>query len=88
MDNKQAASVLRRMAATRRTNPLDSSCLVRADAAERGADALEMLEWLDTINGANDMLHVKVNALWREWDGNGNFRAFCEARFEESKKHA
>lgn len=46
MDNKQAAAVLRTHAdITRKMQESAVDCMV-ADAAERGAEAIEMLEWL------------------------------------------
>lgn len=95
MDNKQAAAVLRTMerdirsvmdgvgegggwmtGATENYRP----CLI---PLQRGANALEMLEWLRRTQVIGD--------LWRTWLDDDlsrcEFLTFLEARFEESKKY-
>lgn len=52
------------------------------DAAKRGAEAIEMLEWLWAY-GDGDGLKQHADRLWDEWSGYGTFRAYCEARFKE-----
>ncbi len=75
MDNKQAAAVLRDMAAC-------SICpKLRPEAALRGADALEMLEWL-FAPGRFGLLH---SGFMKPSAEETTFLAFCKARFEESK---
>lgn len=75
MDNKQAAAVLRQAA-------MDVYC--DSQAYERGADALEMLEWLLEYTTGKEFMTLRVLQCYSQWDGCDSFRAFCEARFEES----
>lgn len=83
MDNKQAAAVLRTIIEARRMPPTDKNQLEFAEAEERGANAMEMLEWLFE-EGPWGRFCWRV--MYDEWSGEGDFRAFCEARFEESKE--
>ncbi len=73
MDNKQAAAMLRTHAAYPGFNYLRQEM-------ERGADALELLEWL---------FFYGIEDLRREWASTGAvkrpFHAFCEASFKERK---
>lgn len=82
MDNKQAAAVLREISKYTATS-LDH------DAAERGAYALEMVEWLleITATGPDSPRVLYLHRVWLKATDTTDFRAFCEARFEESKKH-
>lgn len=94
MDNKQAAAVLREQIREYRDNGYlneyqnahERSVHDRLmECVKRGADAMEMLEWLFE-QGPWGRFCWRV--MYDEWNGEGTFRAFCEARFEESKKHA
>lgn len=78
MDDKQAAAVLRHIGSDR---------LIQSDrdACQRGADALEMLEWLFEENGDIPRF-VFLRQAWLVYGKGLPFRAYCEARFEESKK--
>lgn len=79
MDNKQAAAGLRENAEYCRANgPKD-----RAESYSRGADALDMLEWLFQTDSYG---YLNQRMCYHNWNGDGDFRAFCEAMFEESKK--
>lgn len=82
MDNKQAAAVLRTIATPAGLGP---GGLVRTrveDASARGADALEMLEWLFEI-GRFGELHSE---FIYEDSSDMTFHAFCKERFRKYRK--
>ena len=80
MDSKQAATTLRTIIDARRMHPIDKDQLEFAEAEERGADAIEMLEWLLQESGG---IH-RAWLIYRTADE--PFRTYCEARFREYKK--
>ncbi len=77
MTDKQAAETLR-------TRYLGDTAEHR-EAAERGADAIEMLEWLFEREPSYGSYEIRISALFREWDGSDSPRAFCEAKWRESR---
>lgn len=76
MDNKQAAETLRTVA------QCDHEL---TEAVTRGADAIEMLEWL--LDLCDPYMRARARLLYDEWLDDGDtkktFRAFCEAKFRE-----
>ncbi len=79
MDNTQAAAVLREMIANDEAVPVWAE--EELGAVKRGADALGMLEWL-FVPGRFGLLH---SGFMKPSAGETTFRAFCEAKFAESK---
>ena len=86
MDDKQAAAVLRTHSDIRRKrleqDPGETVDVI-AEAAERGAETLEFKEWL--------FVPGRFCELWFDYElahgDTGDFLAYCEAKFEESKRH-
>ena len=76
MDSKQAAETLRTW---KRSAPCEE------DAFERGADAIEMLEWMMeiTATGPDSPRVVYLYQCWLDSIEGADFRAYCEARFGE-----
>ena len=87
MTDKQSAETLRILADMRRKMPDDSADLLLADSAERGADAIEMLEWLFGV--ADGMLQMPISRMlykrWVEDDTNDDFRDYCEKQWRASR---
>lgn len=82
MTNKQAAETLRKAAkGFLEFRDIDIPIVDVAASANRGADAIEMLEWLQR----DDCLKIHATDLWYSWDGKGTFRDFCEAKWRESR---
>ncbi len=83
MDNTQAAAVLREASdSIPKFKNIEVPMTDVAQACARGADALEMLEWL-FAPGRFGLLH---SGFMKPSAEETTFLAFCEARFEESKK--
>ena len=80
MDNKQAAETLRVYAGLQDDD-------VTGQLLLRGADAIEMLEWLLGDLSHGELVVPRFLLLyhtWRTWNKvEASFRAYCGARFRE-----
>jgi hypothetical protein len=82
VDNKQATATLRTMIANEEAVPIWSE--EELDAAKRGADAIDMLEWLMEESFGGIPRTVFLHRAWLIHRTVGEtFRAYCEARFRD-----
>lgn len=85
MDSKQAAATLLKAAqAIPQFADIDAPTADVAEAAEIGAEAIEMMDWLFTKSDDPPLYNMRWCCV--DWTEEQDFRAYCEARFREYKK--